>query len=307
MSLYNKYRPRNFKAIKGNQDTITALETMLENKETCSHAFLFHGPTGCGKTTIGRILAKLLECYESDLHEIDSADFRGIDTVREIRKNSGYVPIHPGSESRVWLIDECHKMTNDAQNALLKILENPPVHVYFILCTTLPQKLIKEIKGRCQQFQVPLLSDNEMKNVLRRIVKKENEILEEEIYEQIILDAQGHPRNAIQILEKVFSVPEDRRLKIAEKTAEEISESIELCRALIRQGSSWKEIRNILEGLKGQEPENIRRSILGYCQSVLLKADNPICGLIMEECMEPFYDNGFPQLIYACYSIIKNK
>ena len=307
MSLYHKYRPRSFKTIKGNQDTISALETMLTDIKTCPHSFLFYGSTGCGKTTIGRILAKLLECYTPDFHEIDSADFRGIDTVREIRKNSSYAPMNPDSKSRVWLIDECHKMTNDAQNALLKILEDPPNHVYFILCTTQPQKLIKEIKGRCQQFQVSLLSDNEMKSLLRRIVKREEESLDEEVYEQIIQDSQGHPRNAIQILEQVFSVPEERRKQMAEKAAAEVTESIELCRALIRKGSSWKEVRTILTGLKDQEPENIRRSVLGYCQSTLLKADNPICGIIMEEFMEPFYNSGFSQVIYACYSIIKNK
>jgi len=305
MSLYHKYRPSNFRQVKGNKDVVSALEVMLGNIETCPHSFLFSGPTGCGKTTLGRIVASNLNSHGDDFREVDSADFRGIDTIREIRKNSTYKAIQ--SEHRVWLIDECHKLTDDAQNALLKILEDSPKHVYFILCTTRPQKLLSEIKGRCQQFVVTPLTEIEMKGLLNKIVIRENETLDEIIYEHIIQDSQGHPRNAIQILEQVLSVPPENRLEVAKKAESELFEVNELCRALIKKGTGWKEVRTILAGLQNQEPEGIRRMVLGYCKSILLKSDNPLCGLIMEEFVNPFYDSGFPQLVLACYTIIKNK
>jgi DNA polymerase III gamma/tau subunit len=204
------------------------------------------------------------------------------------------------------LLDECHKLTNDGQNALLKLLENPPEHVYFILATTDPQKLLGTIKGRCSCFQVNTLTDKEMYKLLRSIVKGENEILEKVIYEQIILDAQGHPRNAITTLEQVLAVESEKRLNIAKKSAEEQSQAIELCRALI-SFKSWKNIRTILNGLKGQDAETIRRVLLGYSQAILLKGENDRAALIMEEFLEPLYNVGFPGLVYNCYSIVNNK
>lgn len=304
MSLYLKYRPNSLGQIKGNADIISTLDVMLSNLKTCPHVFLLHGESGTGKTTIARIIANRLGCIGSDYKEVDTADFRGIDTIREVRKNAYFKPME--GSCRVWVLDEIHKMTGDAQNALLKILEDTPSHVYFILCTTDPQKLLPTIKGRCSQFQTKPLNEAQMYGLLRGIVKKENEILEKEVYDQIIQDSLGHPRNALQILDQVLCVPSERRLEIAKQTAEQQSQAIELCRALLR-GAGWKEISVILNGLKDQEPETIRRCVLGYCQAVLLKGDVPICGLILEEFMEPNFTNGFPQLLLSCYSVIKNK
>jgi len=303
MSLYKKYRPRRLERIVGNLQVIKVLNGLLD-KEESPHAFLLHGPTGCGKTTIARIIAKRLGCVGSDFKEVDTAVFRGIDSVREIRKNSLFKPME--GECRVWVLDEIHKMTGDAQNALLKILEDTPSHVYFILCTTAPQNLLSTIKGRCSTFQVKPLTEVQMSSLLKGIVKREGEELEEEIYDQIIQNAEGHPRNALQVLEQVLSVDSEARLEVAKKTEEQINQSIDLCRALIG-GAQWKEVRGILNGLKDQEAESIRRVVLGYCQAVLLKTDKPVCGRILEEFIEPFYNSGFPQLVYACYSVIKNK
>jgi DNA polymerase-3 subunit gamma/tau len=303
MSLYHKYRPSSLNKIKGNEDIVEALNNMLTKKETFPHSILLHGETGCGKTTIARIIAKELNCTESDYIELNTSDFRGIDTAREIIKSSQFKPLN--SDCRIWVIDECQKITNDAQNALLKILEDTPKHVYFILCTTDPQKLIAPIKNRCQQFQVTPLTEIQLFGLLRRIVKNENEELEKEVYDQIILDSMGHPRDAIQILEKVLSVTPENRLNIAKKSAEIQNQSIELCRVLMKK-SNWGTVNKILLGLKGQEAEDIRRVILGYAQAVLLKADDSRAALIIEEFWEPFYNIGFPGLVYACYSVTKN-
>lgn len=303
MSLYLKYRPTELSQVKGNAEIISPLEGMLSNLKTCPHSFLLHGQTGCGKTTVGRIIANRLGCKGSDYKEVDSADFRGIDTIREIRKNSLFKAIE--GPCRVWLIDECHKLTSDAQNALLKILEDTPSHVYFILCTTDPQKLLPTIKGRCQQFQLNPLSDTQMFGLLRKVVSAEKEELPKEVYDQIIQSSKGLPRNALQILEQVLNVPSGERLETAKKAEIAIVQSIELCRALLNK-SSWKHISSILNGLKDQEPEGIRRAVLGYCQAVLLKGDVEHVGAIMEAFMNPFYDTGFPQLVYASYVVTKN-
>lgn len=304
MSLHLKYRPASFAEIIGNEEVVGAISTLLADEENRPHSYLLHGPTGCGKTTIARIMAAELGCVGGDYREIDSADFRGIDTVREIRKQSQFRPLE--GPCRVWVIDEVHKMTNDAMNAMLKILEDTPSHVYFILCTTEPQKLLGTVRGRCSQFQVQQLSDRQMMGLLRRVCRKEGEKLDFEVMEQIIQDSLGHPRNALQILEQVLAVEPEQRLTTARRAAEETTQAIELCRALIR-GAGWKEIAGILFGLLEQDPEGIRRAVMGYCQAILLKGSNPQAGWVLENFIDPFYDSGRPGLVLACYRIVEGE
>jgi DNA polymerase-3 subunit gamma/tau len=302
--LYLKYRPSSFDDIVGNGEVIQILRNQLgkDSKQSMPKSLLFHGPTGCGKTTLGRIVANELGAKGNDIREIDSADFRGIDTIREIRKQSTYKPLE--GPCRVWILDECHKMTGDAQTALLKALEDTPNHVFYILCTTEPQKLLPTIRGRCAQYQVNPLSEKEMKVLLRRVVKAEGESLAKEIYEQITQDSLGHPRNALQILAQVLSVEEDKRMDIAKRSAETQSKTIELCRALVKR-ESWSVVAGILSGLKEEDPESVRRAVLGYCQAILLgKNADPSVAEVMQEFIEPFYNSGFPGLTFACCSVI---
>lgn len=302
--LYLKYRPEALEDIIGNEETVQVLRNQLKgnSKQPMPKSLLFHGPTGCGKTTLGRIVANELGVKGADLREIDSADFRGIDTIREIRKQSTYKPLE--SNFRVWILDECHKMTGDAQTALLKALEDTPSHVMYILCTTEPQKLLPTIRGRCAQYQVRQLTEKEMKFLLRRVVKAEEETLSKELYDQITQDSMGHPRNALQILAQVLSVEEGKRLEIAKQTAELQSKTIELCRALV-DGSPWKKVSMLLKGLKEEDPEGIRRAVLGYCQAILLgDRPNAKAAEVMQEFIEPFYNTGFPGLTFACYSCL---
>lgn len=300
--LYLKYRPSSFDDMLGNQEVVEILRKQLSQKQSMPKSILLHGPTGCGKTTLARIIATELGAQGSDIREIDSADFRGIDTVREIRKQSAYKPLE--GPYRIWILDECHKMTSDAQTALLKALEDTPSHVFYILCTTEPQKLLPTIRGRCAQYQVRTLTEKEMKRLLRRVVTAENETLDKEVYEQIIQDSMGHPRNALQILSQVLAVDGSKRLKVAKKAAETQSKTIELCRALVNR-AAWKQVAGILNGLKEEDPEQIRRAILGYCQAILL-GKNPDLSVaeVMQEFIEPFYDSGFPGLTFACISAL---
>jgi len=303
--LYLKYRPQTFEEIVGNEDIVEILRHQLARK-SLGRSILLHGPTGCGKTTLARIIAKELGVKGADLHEVDSADFRGIDTIRAIRTQSNYRPLE--SPCRVWILDEVHRLTQDAQSALLKILEDTPNHIYFILCTTDPQKLLSTIRGRCCQFQVNTLTDKQMKRLLYRSVKMEGETLSKEVYDQIIQDSAGHPRNALQILAQVLAVPEEKRLAVAKKSAETQSKTIELCRALMTR-TSWAKIANILKGLRDQDPEQIRRAVLGYCQTVLLNSSTgggqaPLAAMIMEEFMEPFFNSGYSGLVFACFSVM---
>lgn len=303
MSLYKKYRPQTFEQVRGNEEMVESISKAIEDPDKCNHSFLLHGETGCGKTTIARIIANVLEISETDLQEINCSDYRGIDDARAIIKNAQYKPME--STYRMFLLDEVHQLTTQAQDSLLKILEDVPPHVFFVLCTTEAQKLKKTIRGRCLQFQINLLTERQMKGLLKSICKKEKEKLPEEVLLQIIKSSQGHPRDAINILEQVLNVEEEQRLETAKKVEQVQSLAIDLARLLIKN-SSWSEVKLVLEGLKGEDAESIRRVVLGYAQAVLLKSDNAKAGLVLEEFLEPTYNSGFPQIVFASYLITKN-
>jgi DNA polymerase III gamma/tau subunit len=301
MSLYHKYRPKDLSRIVGNEATVTALQTDLAKKD-CPHAILIAGPTGCGKTTIARIIANELGCHGRDFKELNSADWRGIDTIREIRDQSAFKSLE--SNCRVWLIDECHSLTRDAQQAFLKLLEDSPKHVFYILATTDPQKLLDTVKGRCHIYTVKLLTEAEMTRLIRRIVKREDKIVPQSVIKQIVMDSLGHPRDAIQILDQIIDLDPNLMRKAAIRLATQQSQTIELCRALIKR-EHWSKISKILSGLKDQEPEKVRYAVLGYCQAVLLNSDNRMAAKIIEQFMEPTYATGFPGITFASYASIK--
>jgi DNA polymerase-3 subunit gamma/tau len=263
-----------------------------------------YGPTGAGKTTLGRIVAGELGANGDDYREVDTADFRGIEMVREMRKQSRFAPLEGGS--RVWLLDECHKLSNDAQNALLKALEDPPDHVYYILCTTDPQKLLPTIRGRCTQHQVAPLPERAMRKLVRTVASAQGEKLGKEVIQQVVETSQGLPRDGLQVLDKVLAADADTRMEVAQQRADQQAQAIELARAML-QGAGWKKVRNILNDLKDEDPEAIRRQVLGYYSSVLLGGENDGAAGVMEEFTEPFYNNGFPGLVFACYSAVKGE
>jgi DNA polymerase-3 subunit gamma/tau len=301
-SLYNKHRPKLLGDVAGNRDAVSYLEG-CNHKGRFPPVMMFHGPTGCGKTTLARIVKKLLGVGAADYHEVNSANSRGIDTWRQITQSCKYMPMV--GEKRLYVIDEAHRMTADAQNAALKLLEDTPEHTHFILCTTDPQKLISAVRGRCMLLGVTLLSEKESYSMLKKIVKAEKDKLDEKVYTTIYDSSQGHPRNAIQILERVLGVKPKKREEAAQQAADETGLVIDLCRLLLKK-TSWKQVSTILKALKVQgDEEGVRRQVMGYATSVLLNKDEVRAAFILEEFRDPFYDSGFPGLVIACYTVVK--
>jgi DNA polymerase III gamma/tau subunit len=302
MEWYKKYRPRKLARIVGNEQTIAALQNMLTRK-TLPHTVLFHGPSGCGKTTLARIVRTELGCHDLDFKEINSASFRGIDSIREIQRGMNLSPA--AGPVRVWLIDEVHKWTNDAQNAALKMLEDTPDHAYFLLCTTDPSKLIKAVLTRCCEMPVRLLTETELESLAARVCERESVVISNDIRDEIISSAQGSARTLLVLLEKVSGLNEkDQQAAIQAKLAEE-NEAIDLCRALIKK-ESWKKVARILANLKS-EPEETRWSILGYARQVLLKEGTYQAYLILDIFKTPFYESKGPGLACACFEAISSK
>ena len=304
MNLYKKYRPPTLKKMYGNEEVVFSL-SKLAKKNEIPQVILFTGETGTGKTTLARILADILGASKDKmtLTEMNSSQFTGIDTIRDISKKSRFIAT--GGSARVYIMDEVHMISSAGQEGFLKDLEDTPKKVYYFLCTTNPEKLKPALKGRCIQYQLELLSKDDMTSLLEYVVSEEKEKLDKKVYKSIVDKAKGHPRNALNILEKVLSVSDKKRLKIAENYEIEESESILLCRSLLYQ-KGYKDAQTILKGLKNQNAESIRRHVLAYCQTVLLgndyKDSHRQAAMILDEFSTPTYDMGFVQIISACYA-----
>ena len=270
MELYRKYRPSNFDDIVGNEDAVKGLKKELENG---SHVFLFVGPAGCGKTTLARIVAKEVGASDLCINEINSAENRGIETARDILEKMKYNPSQ--GDAIVWILDEMHMITNAGQNALLKALEEVPESVYFLLCTTDPQKLIKPLVSRCSIVNVSPLTDEEMKYLLKRTARAEGKKISPEVCEKIIEIAQGGSRKALKLLAKVLGLDSDEeKLSILKKeTVSENEESIELCRALLKENTNFQTLARILKSIDTDDPEKIRQCVMGYMNAVLLNGN----------------------------------
>ncbi len=298
-SLAIKYRPKLLKEIVGNDNTVKSMRTLFERGDM-PHTLLFTGPSGSGKTTLARIVAKFLKCSDWDFKEMNTADFRGIDSAREIVQQMNLNPLN--GPCRVWLLDEAHQLTKDAQHALLKALEDCPSHVYFLLATTEPDKLLATIKTRCVTFALRALNDKEMGLVIQRAAEGEKQSFPKEVIEQIILDSNGSARMALSILDKVIGMDESEMLEAAKQQAAEQSEAINLCRALIGK-RPWKEVSVVIQGLT-QDPEAVRRAVLGYAQSVLLKSGQGQAFVVLDSFRQDFFTTGKAGLTMASYMAV---
>ena len=299
--LHLKYRPDDLKSFVGNESMIKSLSSVIGRKEGVPHAILFSGPSGCGKTTLARILKKGFNCSDQDFTELNSANVRGIETIREINRTCQFAPMI--SSCRIFLLDEAHKLTNDAQNALLKLLEDTPSHVYFILCTTEPEKLIKTIRTRCTTFQVSSLPDRTIVSLLKDVCEKEKVDLPKEALTEIAKISEGSPRQALVILDSVIDIDNDEDLlKALQDYSVRQSGIFDLSNALLAK-SKWKDIIKILSSLD-MEPENVRYSILGIMNSKLMKGENDKASYIIEEFTESFMYSKKAGLSNACYRVV---
>jgi len=308
--LYRKYRPKTFSEIVGQEHVVQTLTNALSSG-CASHAYLFSGPRGSGKTTMARLLAKALNCQNRkegkaepcnscescneitegraiDLIEIDAASNRGIDEIRELRDGIRFVPTK--TKYKVFIIDESHQLSKDAANALLKTLEEPPSHAIFVLATTEIHKMIPTIVSRCQRFDFRKLTIPEIVKRLEFIASQEKAKIEKPALELIALNSSGALRDAEGLLDQV--------LTFGATTAEEIKDLLGMVDTSLigqfvdflcqKKGSEAIDFLNKLIE-KGKDPQEFTKALITYLRQALILKINPelnnpvLVGFTLEE------------------------
>ena len=295
MVLYQKYRPKTFSQVVGQENIIKTLKNEIISN-SISHAYLFCGPKGTGKTSVARLLAKAINCENRhgaepcnqcpsclainegravDLVEIDAASNRGIDNVRDLKDGIKFAPTK--LKYKVFIIDESHQLSKDAANALLKVLEEPPAHTIFILATTDPQKMIPTIVSRCQRFDFRKLTVPEITSRLKLISKKEKIKISDSALQLIAVNSDGALRDAENLLEQVIAFTKNN--KDREITKEEVENilgivNINLIADLIdkliekRTKESLELVDKIIE--QGFNPQELIKGLINYLHQLLI-------------------------------------
>lgn len=205
--LYRKYRPQDWKEVEGQDHIVSVLSQSIEDK-TFSHAYLFTGSRGTGKTSVARIFARALGTNNEDVIEIDAASNRGIDDIRSLRESVRVLPF--SSDFKIYIIDEVHMLTKEAFNALLKTIEEPPAHVIFILATTELDKVPETIVSRCQVFSFRKPSEKTLVATISAIAEREKIELDADSASLVAFLGDGSFRDTLSILQKVFSAAKGR-------------------------------------------------------------------------------------------------
>jgi len=276
--LYQEIRPETFDLVIGNNSTIGSLRKLVKRKpKDRPHTILLSGPRGCGKTTLGRIIAKEFKAAGDKAQELNAADVRGIDAVRAIADQISFRPI--GGGTTVYILDECHRLTKDAQSALLKITEDTPEHVYFILCTTDPQLLLPTLRNRCSKYEVEPLKSKNILQILKNACKERDLDIDEEILDIISKNCDRTPRTALVLLEKIMdltNLDEIADVIVSEIKIQEGGVFFDLCKLLLlhpeKRKKNWQKILNEYYKLNS-ETEQIKAGLLTFMRKQLIKID----------------------------------
>lgn len=300
LSLILKYRPDSFNDFYGNESVVESLRSILNRESGIPKCIIFEGPSGCGKTTLARIVAEELGCSDNDYREYNMSNTRGIDTAREIISKCSLAPL--GGKVKVYVLDEIHMATKDFLNSMLKTLEEPPKHVYFILCTTEPEQIdskLKTIRGqRATVFKINPLNKRDMTKFLKDILKKEGVEFPDKHIDEICNASDGSPRKALNILDQIIDIDDDDKAfnaivdsTVSETTIKELAQYL-----LSKDKKEEKKVREMIKGISsssGGTVEDVRMQLAGYMNVVYLNSGNKNALNVIEALSEPTYYRGW--------------
>lgn len=292
-ALHVRYRPATLKEVVGHKSVVQSLKKVVKDRR--AKTFLFTGAPGLGKTTMARILANEFagrRATQANIIEVNAASVNGVDDMRDLTHRSQFKAVGD-TPIKAIILDEAHRLTSAAWTVLLKPTEEPPSHVYWMFCTTELGKIPKNIQTRCVRYSLDPLNEDELLEVLTRVVKQEKLELSKDILELIAENSDGSPRQALTYLEKCLyaeSIKDARKIiRAAEGQQKEV---VDLCRLMLK-GGSWAQALKIINDLKHLEAESIRIAINAYLQAVLLntKSEKQAVNILFKlECFSDSYN-----------------
>ena len=252
LPLINKYRPDTFETFVGNTGQIDALRRALL-VDSRPHAFLFTGPSGIGKTTAARIIATTLN---ADVLEIDAASNNGVDAMRSLTETAQYMPMN-GSGRRLIILDEAHMLSKASWNAALKLIEEPPSHLFLALCTTEAHKVPDTIKTRCYHVNLLPLKPQEIEDLVVAVAELEGWTVENDVIAAVVQHATGQPRKALSALQAVHDCTSRAEVQRVLPLLDDSEPIIEICQILLQGDSptAWPRINAALERIEDTDFE----------------------------------------------------
>jgi DNA polymerase III gamma/tau subunit len=241
----------------------------LERRDPNTHAYLFHGPSGTGKTTLGRIVAR------GEIIEVDAATFTGIDAMRGLVETARAPSIMDSEGERTIIVDECHRLSGQAWDSLLKVVEEPPAHLYWVFCTTNLGKVPKTIQTRCETYGLKPVDSEDIADLLERVADREGIKTTKEILSLAAKTAEGSPRQALAYLAVLNGVKDKEEALALMQTATERDEVIDFIKYLVfDRNASWEGAQKHLKGLKEAEvdAESIRIVCVNFVSACALNA-----------------------------------
>jgi DNA polymerase-3 subunit gamma/tau len=270
--LARKYRPQRLTDLIGQQEMVKSLRYLFQSEKLIPHSYLFVGPSGTGKTTTARIVARRLHIPRTNVVEVDGATFTGIDAARSI-KDLVAMPALGAVRKKMLIVDECHRLSKPAWDSWLKILEEPPEHLYIALCTTEPSKVPTTGKTRFHTYHLKPVNEEELSKHLDIISRKEQLNVSDEVIEYIAAQSNGSPRQALMYLSQCRAVQSVKTAKVIVRKAEADVEGAEvgIARLLIAGNRDWASYMKAVKSCEHVEPESVRIVTVNYIAAVLRK------------------------------------
>lgn len=271
-SLLTKYRPAEFAEVLGNTSQISALKRAMDG-DSPPHAFLFTGPSGVGKTTLARIVAAQLK---ASVDELDAASHSGVDAVRAFLEDAQFQGMR-GTGRRLFLLDECHRFSGNAWDALLKIVEEPPAHLYFALCTTAADKVPETIKTRCFHVALRAVEAPDIEELLDFVAEAEGWTVVPEVRQHLVVAATGQPRKALALLmacHDYASAEEVARVVALQEAGSPLIQALQL--VISGRGKIWPQVRECLLRVDTSDAEQAFIGAGRYLTTVLLRTEDPV-------------------------------
>lgn len=316
MELYKKYRPQRFEDMVGQDKAVKQLKGYFK-KDNLPHCMIFSSEaSGCGKTTAARIVAGQLGCNtddgcDLDYREINAAMERGIDMARDLRRSVKTLPMKSG-RPKVYVIDEAHRLTGEGQDSLLKVFEDTPEYVYFILCTTNLDKIIKTIQTRSAIINFVPISAEHLAMDVKRVLAGEKCKLSDKVITKLCDAAEGSGRQVLMLLEKVLQCEtEGEQLDALKEGRATRRQAFDLVKALLwGRNVKWEEIVAIIDDTPVEDYEKLRRAILTCAAREIRKHGVKAgkAGFIVTVFRDHWYDcGGEAGLWAACQEVFMSK